>query len=230
MNFIRHHKMPRFLVALLGCTLFLAGCTSLFFQGTRERYPFVDYDKLIYEKDFFASLDGSPLSYWYFASDKNRQARPELVQEANTKTRGLVVQYHGNAENMTIHYRSLVWLPFYGYDFMTFDYRGYAASKGESTLSGVNADARAMLAFADEKSQEQNLPLVLYGQSLGGALLLRALEDAPTPKNLKLIVIESSFYSYKRVARQKLANAWLFWPLSGSKFRTAFPCGVSSDG
>ena len=197
------------LIIFLGLT----SCTGLFLQPTRERYRIVESDRLVYSEMKFASSDGTQLNAWYFPAVANQKARPEYILEAVEKPKGLVVQYHGNAQNIGTHYRGVVFFNFAGYDLLTFDYRGYGESEGAASVKGAYLDARAMLRIAEKQAQERQLPLILYGQSLGGSLLLRALEDEPPPAGLRLVVIESSFFSYKMIAREKLADFWLTWPL-----------------
>lgn len=167
---------------------------------------------LVYQEQMVASEDGTKLATWYFPTLENVKKKPELVfAEKPTETRAIVVQFHGNAENMTTHYRFLSWLPFNGYDLLTFDYRGYGQSVGKKNITGIFSDVKAMLHYADQLASEKHLPLIVYGQSLGGSLLLRALQETSLT-NLKLIVIESSFWGYQMIAREKLAGFWLTWP------------------
>lgn len=144
------------------------------------------------------SRDGTQLAAWHFQS--------KLPPKA------LVVQWHGNAENMTSHYMFLGWITDEGYDLLTFDYRGYGSSAGRANVDGVYQDALAMIEHAERIAAEKKLPLVFVGQSLGGSLMLRALQEIH-PTSLKLIVVEAAFYSYQEIAREKLASFWLTWPL-----------------
>jgi fermentation-respiration switch protein FrsA (DUF1100 family) len=204
------------IMALLVFSPLIGGCTNVFFQPDRTRYPYLEQDRLDAYELAVKSMDGTRLSAWYLSSVQAAKAHPEQVS-AEFKThlerpRGLVVQWHGNAENMTSHYRFLAWLTLQGYDLLTFDYRGYGASEGTKDFDGIYQDARAMIRFASEIGKEKNLPLIFIGQSIGGSLLLRALEEE-RPDNLRLIVIEAAFYSHQQIAREKLAANWLTWPL-----------------
>ena len=168
-------------------------------------------DGFVIEKGSFASEDLTQLSYWYFSYLENKKNKN--WHTAYNKPRGLVIQFHGNAENMTSHYRNLVWFIKEGYDFVTFDYRGYGSSSGESDVEGICEDTKAALKWAFQRSQKENLPLIVYGQSLGGSLLLKALQDPDLGVKPSLVVVESAFYSYRQIAKEKLALHWLTWPL-----------------
>lgn len=177
--------------------LALAGCTNVFYQPSREKY-FTPSEKAGAEPEevFFQSPDGPRLHGWFFSSKKS-------------PSQGTVIQFHGNAENMTSHFLSTAWVIRYGYNLFTFDYRGYGQSEGAPYPAGVHLDALAAL---NEVKRRAVGPVIVYGQSLGGAIALRALEDWGGRTDVQAIVIESSFLSYRKIARQKLADYWLTWP------------------
>lgn len=202
--FFRPFLLPFFAFAL-------CGCTSLFFQPSKVRYPLLEQDGFKVEESAVQSFDGTPLAQWYFPALDNAAKFPHEVVEKFSQPKALIVQFHGNAENMTTHYRFLSWLLFYGYDLLAFDYRGYGQSGGEKGVAGIYGDVKVMIRHAQKLAEEKNLPLIFVGQSLGGSLLLKALQEEQA-KNLKLVVIESSFYGYQKIAREKLSSVWITWP------------------
>jgi len=111
---------------------------------------------------------------------------------------------------MTSHFLYVYWLALEGWDVLAFDYRGYGASGGEKSLSGAVEDGRAALAYARAKAP--GLPLAVIGQSLGGAVAVAAL-DRDGGGGVAALVLDSTFASYRRVARDKLGRVWLTWPL-----------------
>lgn len=113
--------------------------------------------------------------------------------------RATLVQAHGNAANVTNHAPLVAWLPAAGINVLSFDYRGFGRSEGRPTLDGVVADTRA--ALAEARRQQPGLPLVLLGQSLGGATAARALAEE-TAGDVKLLVLDSAFASYRGIARE----------------------------
>lgn len=189
-----------FILALLTC-----GCTSVFFQPSKKIFP-TSFDKNSSPRPFrIESFDKTPLSAWYFSATQQ-------------PAKALVVQFHGNAENMTTHYQSVHWLTREGFDLITFDYRGYGSSPGKPNMTDVHKDVIETIRFVEKLALEKKLSLVLIGQSLGGSLLLSALQET-RPSNLKAIVIEGSFYNYRQIAREKLDLFWLTRPF---KFLTNF--------
>ena len=119
-----------------------------------------------------------------------------------------VIQFHGNAENRSTHFLSVAWLADYGADVIAFDYRGYNGSTGSPSRSGLVDDGVAMLKWF-EKNYPNSRRFVV-GQSLGGAVAVTALAKSKT--KIDGLILESTFHSYRGIARMKLTSAWLFWP------------------
>ena len=55
--------------------------------------------------------------------------------------------------------------------------------------------------------------MIVFGQSLGGSLAITALAASPLRHQVRALVIEGAFTSYRALAREKLADFWLTWPL-----------------
>ena len=202
------HSLLKLLIAIV--LLATAGCTSLFFQPTHTRYPYLELDRLIATTKTLTSKDGTPLKAWVFDSTANIK---QYGKQPVIPKKGVALQFHGNAENMTSHYRFMIWLLFEGWDVITFDYRGYGDSEGSpSKLSGVKEDGIAALQFAEALASEIGKPLVVFGQSLGGNIAVAALSEYQPP-SLSLLILDSSFYSFRSIAKEKLGSVWFLWPL-----------------
>lgn len=176
------------------------GCTHVFYQPDRLMY--YPPKKLGFEprQIDFRSGDGTKLVAWYF---------PPV---GKVKPKGTIIQFHGNAENISSHYTSLVWLTKLGYALFAFDYRGYGGSEGEPSPEGVYKDGMAALDKAWELRVGRRF--IVFGQSLGGAIAARAFDDFGHRGETSLVVLDSTFSSYKRVARRVLASHWVTWVLS----------------
>ncbi len=59
---------------------------------------------------------------------------------------------------------------------------------------------------------------MIYGQSTGGAISLRAITDWKRFEKVSLIVVDSAFASYKDIAFDKLCSSWLLFPCSPLSF------------
>lgn len=200
-------------------TLILAGsvgCTHIFLQPSRDSFPFVYLEGVPFEEMTLATRDDLRLHAWWF-DHSNVCARKEFkphCHHSDPKPLAVILQLHGNGENMTTHYQSVAWLTLWGFDVMTFDYRGYGKSEGARSVSGAVSDSQTALRAAAARARDLGVPLIAYGQSLGGSLLLPAVTELPHPPGeLKSLVIEGSFFSYPQIAREKLRLFWLTWPL-----------------
>ncbi|HXS99945.1 MAG TPA: alpha/beta fold hydrolase [Elusimicrobiota bacterium] len=191
--------MRRFITnhVILALTVVLSGCTNIFLQPDRSLHLDPDRVGAKWTLERFKSADGTELTGLWFPS-------------AMPSTKGVVLQFHGNGENMTSHFLFVYWLALEGYDVFAFDYRGYGGSGGSKSLAGSVADGAAALAYARAKTP--GLPLVVIGQSLGGALALASL-DRDGGEGVRALVLDSTFSSYTRVARLKLAPHWQTWAL-----------------
>ncbi|MFI5347226.1 MAG: alpha/beta hydrolase [Elusimicrobiota bacterium] len=187
---------------VLAVALALSACTNVFLQPDRMLHLHPDRVGLKWEEALFQSADGTALTGLWFPASK-------------APAKGVVIQFHGNGQNMTAHFLSAYWLALEGWDVMVFDYRGYGSAGGRKSLEGAVEDGRAALAYARAKAP--GLPLVVLGQSLGGALAVVAL-DRDGGEGVRALVLDSTFASYRRVARDKLGRLWLTrplrWPLS----------------
>lgn len=187
------------------------GCTNLFLVPSRDEFANPNQFHLTYKNGFFESQDGTQLNYWYLPA-QSKKVESEKLDRQLEKQKALILQVHGNAENLTSHFRGLAWMSLENFDFMIFDYRGYGASEKEKDIKGAFEDTQAAIRKAQGLAKEKNIPLIIYGQSLGGSLTLRALSEMEKIQELKAVVIESSFSSFQRISREKLRDVWFLWP------------------
>lgn len=137
------------------------------------------------------------------------------AQTASANIKGTIVQFHGNAENITSHYLSLVWCTRNGYNLFTFDYPGYGRSSGKTTRGNIRKAMKYVMEYIQTKagSAQWGNELYMYGQSLGGIILMEALLANPPIKQVKGIILESTFDSYVLIALSKLTAHWYSFPL-----------------
>ena len=76
------------------------GCTSMFFQPNQYRYPFIEEDGLLFQEKKIASFDGTPLSTWYIPAIENQKKFPGLIVSKVNSPKALVIQFHGNADDL----------------------------------------------------------------------------------------------------------------------------------
>ena len=177
----------------------LAGCTGLVFQPMHQLILTPDELGLAYREVEFTAADGVRLAGWFLPARGPRQ--------------GSVLFLHGNAENVSTHIASVAWMPGAGFDVLLFDYRGYGGSAGEPTLDGLQLDFQAALRTLLAMPEIDPERVVVFGQSLGGALAITALASSPERGKVQAVVVEGAFTSLRALAREKLAGFWLTWPL-----------------
>ncbi|MBI4061771.1 MAG: alpha/beta hydrolase [Elusimicrobia bacterium] len=186
--------------------LVLGACTNVFLQPDRVLHDRPERVGAVWEEVRFKSADGTGLTGLWFPA-------------RNAASQGVIVHFHGNGENMTSHYLFVYWLALEGYDVFTFDYRGYGASEGKKSLAGAIEDGAAALREARGRAGAAAGRLIVVGQSLGGAVALAAL-DRDGGEGVRGLVLDSTFASYRAVARDKLGRWWLTWalryPLAGA--------------
>jgi fermentation-respiration switch protein FrsA (DUF1100 family) len=176
------------------------GCASLLFYPDRSIRLTPDALGLNYEDVNLSAPDGIKLHGWFLSA----QGQP----------RGTIFFLHGNAQNISTHIYSVAWLPEIGYQVFLFDYRGYGLSEGSPSLPDVLTDVATGFHWLVSDSRVSTRPVFLLGQSLGanlGAYLAGANLDVR--RRLSAVVLDAPFASYREIARDKLAQIPLTWPL-----------------
>ncbi|NVJ59955.1 MAG: alpha/beta hydrolase [Gammaproteobacteria bacterium] len=187
----------RFSFILLACLL--SGCTHLFFQPQKELITDPGQFRIDYQDLHVQSTDNVQLHGWLLSPQK------EIV--------GTIIFYHGNAENISTHFRNVVWLLNEGYQVVAFDYQGYGHSEGVPYVEGALNDILTTSQFV-VNNLAKDKPIFVFGQSLGAALSITAFANAPElSQRIKGFIFEASFASYQQIAQEQLAKFWLTWPL-----------------
>ncbi|MBF0199422.1 MAG: alpha/beta hydrolase, partial [Planctomycetes bacterium] len=172
--------------------LLLVGCVERpFYQPTRKIYRTPSEYGLKFENVHFKSKDGTLLNGWFIP--------------AQGEALGTVIQFHGNAQNMSSHFTFAAWLPKNKFNLFVFDYRGYGKSQGVPSREGVYQDSFAALEYLVSRKDIDKNKIIVLGQSLGGANAIAVLGKNRFPE-VKGIIIDSAFYSYKKVASDALRH------------------------
>jgi fermentation-respiration switch protein FrsA (DUF1100 family) len=165
----------------------------------REHLLTPDRLGLAYRDVWFEAEDGVRVHGWFLP--------------ANGKATGTVLFLHGNAENISTHIASVAWLPGASFNVFLMDYRGYGLSEGSPSFDGLHRDVAAAIKTVFKLDGVDPDRVVLFGQSLGGALAITALARSPQRERLRALVVEGAPSSYRGLAQEKLAELWLTWPL-----------------
>ncbi|MGZ8994931.1 MAG: alpha/beta hydrolase [Rhodospirillales bacterium] len=190
--------------AVLCALLLLPGCTSLLFYPTREHVLTPEVIGLDYRDVQFMAADGIRLHGW--------------LLPAQGPAEGTILFVHGNAENISTHIASVAWLPSQGYNVFLFDYRGFGASEGAPDLDGLHRDTLAAIEKTFNFDGVHPERIAVFGQSLGGSVAISTVLRSPRRPQIRGLIVEGAFSSYRRIARENLAEfepTWLFQvPLS----------------
>lgn len=157
-----------------------------------DRDPLLSWDPADYGLDpsmvdevTFRSSDNLELHGWYCRAKKPIAS---------------VLFCHGNTGNITKSAPNLHKLVDVGISVFTFDYRGFGKSHGRSTVRGIVKDSVAAAIEHDRLRGE--LPSILYGYSLGGAVALQLTQMHAFDG----MILQSTFTNLKQMARVKFPN------------------------
>jgi fermentation-respiration switch protein FrsA (DUF1100 family) len=181
--------------------LILSGCSSLLFYPETGLPLTPDKAHLQYRDVNLTTADGTHLRGWF------------LPAKEGVAVKGTVLHLHGNGGNMSWHLGGTWWLPEQGYQVLLLDYRGYGVSGGEPSLPAIYQDIDAAFDWLNKAPEVQGKPLVVLGQSIGGALAVHYLAEHPQQRaRVKALVLDGVPASYREVARYTLSTSWLTWP------------------
>lgn len=113
-------------------------------------------------------------------------------------SKGVILYFHGNKDNLKRWGEIAGKLTTYGYDVFVVDYRGYGKSTGKKTETLMYDDAQLCYDYVKQYYNEESI--VVYGRSLGGtfATYVASLNQ---PKQL---ILEATFSSMQDVVAHKL--------------------------
>jgi len=188
------HARFMFLCALL---LLTSGCAAMLFHPESQQIANPVAERFLPQDTFFPSGDGETLHGWFFSAEKPK---------------GTVLVFHGNAGNITTHVNSVLWLVQEGFNLFAVDYRGFGRSGGKPDLAGVHRDGLAAFNHLLSLPGVGTSRISILGQSLGGSVATYVAATAPDRKRVSLLLLDSSFFSYQQIAREKLANVFITWP------------------
>lgn len=143
----------------------------------------------------FESADGHELHGWYC-----RAGEPVAS----------LLYCHGNTGNLTNSAPAIPALLAAGLNVFSFDYRGYGRSSGIPTVGGLIEDAIAA-AEEHEKVRSNDLPSILFGYSLGGAVALQLSHRW----RFDGLVLQSTFTNLRAMARHRFPRTPIHYVVGG---------------
>lgn len=199
--FMLAKNMNKKLIPLALCGLFiffLSGCESLFFYPDKNLHYHPALCQHCPTNHAIEREDGTVLHGWFF-KPKDREIK------------GVIFYMHGNAQNISIHVNSVLWLVDEGYAIFAFDYGGYGISEGEPSIESVVKDSLTAFDFL-LAGQLPSDKIIVLGQSMGGALAVNLAALSEHNDKIAAVIADSPFSSWRRIYREKAASFFLTWP------------------
>ena len=155
-----------------------------------------------------------------------------LVNPPN-KTKALPIiflAFHGNAGN--IGHR----LPIAKYlaeevhvSILMLEYRGYGLSTGTPDEKGIAIDAQTALDYIRNREDLRRKHIVIYGQSLGGAVSIDLVAKNKGTGDIKALIVENTFLSIPKMVPSVLPAAKYLVPLCREQWRSEEKIGSITD-
>ncbi|MCB4790503.1 MAG: alpha/beta fold hydrolase [Elusimicrobia bacterium] len=155
----------------------------LVFFPSRELVSTPNYIKLDFEKIEFKTSDGETINAWFIP--KQGSAR-------------VILMCHGNAGNISHRLDRIQNFNHMGLNVLVFDYRGYGKSSGKPGEEGTYRDALASWEYLINEKHFQPQDIIIYGESLGGAVAAWLAQDRPAAA----LILESAFTSIDELGQE----------------------------
>lgn len=146
--------------------------------------------------------DGESLSAFFLRANKQY-------------ARGItILMFHGNAGN--IGYRlpiAKILQDDLGCNILMLEYRGYGLSTGTPNEKGLMIDAQTGLDYIRERAETRRTKIVLYGQSIGGAVTIGLAARNLQQGVISGIILENTFTSLRKLIPTAFPPARYLAPL-----------------
>ncbi|KAF1953884.1 BEM46 family protein-like protein [Byssothecium circinans] len=161
-----------------------------------------EFDIADFEELFIPTPDGELLSAFLLRANKE-QARNVTI-----------LMFHGNAGN--IGYRlpiAKILVKDLRCNVLMLQYRGYGLSSGNPNEKGITIDAQTALDYIRDRHELRGTKIVLYGQSLGGAVSIGLAARNLKRGDIAGIMLENTFTSMRKMIPSALPPAKYLAPL-----------------
>lgn len=115
--------------------------------------------------------------------------------------------FHGNAGN--IGHRlpiARMLIAHAGCNVFMLEYRGYGISTGQPDESGLNIDAQTALDYLRDRAETRDHKIIVYGQSLGGAVGIRLVAKNQGSGSIAGLILENTFLSMRKLSMPGLPD------------------------
>ncbi|KAF2134285.1 alpha/beta-hydrolase [Dothidotthia symphoricarpi CBS 119687] len=210
-NFMSYLRLP--LLASSGIAAALSGL--LYFKQNEIIYPRAfppdartnvprpsQFGLTDFEELFIPTPDGESLSAFYIRANKQRARNVTILM------------FHGNAGN--IGYRlpiAKILVNELGCNVLMLQYRGYGLSSGNPNEKGLMIDAQTGLEYIRQRHEIRGSRIVLYGQSIGGAVAIGLGARNQKHGDIAAIILENTFTSLRKLIPTAFPPARFLAPL-----------------
>jgi abhydrolase domain-containing protein 13 len=123
------------------------------------------------------------------------------AEQAGRKQRKTtVLMFHGNAGN--IGHRIPIaerFIGIMGCNVLMLEYRGYGLSTGSPDEEGLMIDAQTGFDYLRSRHETRDHDIIVYGQSLGGAVAIKLVANNQTEPKLVGLILENTFLSMRKL-------------------------------
>lgn len=148
-----------------------------------SQFGITDFEELM-----IPTRDGEKLSAFYIRAPK---ARAQKLT---------VLMFHGNAGN--IGHRvpiARMLMQRMGCNVFMLEYRGYGLSTGSPDETGLMIDAQTAFDYLRKRAETRDHDIVIFGQSLGGAVSIQLVAKNQNDSRLVGLVLENTFLSMRKL-------------------------------
>lgn len=130
---------------------------------------------------YLTTSDNVKINVWYIKAKDNKPT---------------ILFCHGNGGNIGYYEDLINIFSSKGYGLLLLDYRGYGKSEGNPSETGLYNDINTALKFLRNKQKLTNNQIILWGWSLGGAVVV----ETAAKEKFKAIILQSTFTNVKEEA------------------------------
>ena len=123
--------------------------------------------------------------------------------KTNKKTKGVVLYFHGNADNLQRWANYHTDFTKRGYDFFAIDYRSYGKTKG--VPDNINLYSDASLAYNFVRKSYLPEEIIIYGRSLGTGIATRLA----TQETAHSLILETPYNTLRSVLSTSFIPLWM---------------------
>lgn len=149
-----------------------------------------DFGMTDYEDLRIPTPDGESLSAFFIRPSNKRASKPNVT----------IIMFHGNAGN--IGHRApiaQVLEQTLNCNVLMVEYRGYGLSTGTPDETGLKIDGQTALDYVRLRAETRDTKIVVYGQSLGGAVAIHLVARNQKKGDIKGLILENTFMSIRKL-------------------------------